>query len=279
MLTFNMLLTEAGLDPSKVKLVRHKDERPRANPAYRGITPYSLWRASDGRFDFYQRVQKDDVFRDVTHLAAFVVTPKPAEETLFAGIWRVGGRGTVDEDLADPLDGNSIQGLNLYDLERLHALQEFEGRLVIDWGPGHRKWVQRAHRQPKKIVELRRQFQEPEYPGHMAFIGRLSEIVSVPETWKTALSSVGGVYLLVCQKTGRQYVGSAHGRGGLLARWMQYACDGHGGNQGMRLEPHREYQVSVLETAPSSASLDDVLELEGRWKAKLCSKKFGLNRN
>lgn len=47
----------------------------------------------------------------------------------------------------------------------------------------------------------------------------------------------------------------------------------------MRLAPHTEYQVTILEVAPSSATAEDIIGLENRWKDKLRSRGFGLNRN
>ena len=44
------------------------------------------------------------------------------------------------------------------------------------------------------------------------------------------LSSVGAVYLIVDTKEGKQYVGSASGKEGLLGRWKEYSFNGHGNN-------------------------------------------------
>jgi hypothetical protein len=43
--------------------------------------------------------------------------------------------------------------------------------------------------------------------------------------------------------------------------------------------PASDYQVSVLEVAASSVSTEELMKLEGRWKEKLLSRKFGLNGN
>ena len=93
------------------------------------------------------------------------------------------------------------------------------------------------------------------------------------------MASVHGVYLLTCPKTGKQYVGLAHGPGGFWAGWEQYAASGHGGNKRMLDVPSSDYQVSVMEVANSSASIDALAKMESRWKEKLLSRKFGLNGN
>jgi hypothetical protein len=42
-------------------------------------------------------------------------------------------------------------------------------------------------------------------------------------SWWSALSSVGGVYLVLDTATGKAYVGSAYGTGGIWQRWSAYA--------------------------------------------------------
>lgn len=75
-------------------------------------------------------------------------------------------------------------------------------------------------------------------------------------------------------------MGSAPGADGFLGRWRGYA-DGHGGNIAMRelAHPASEYDVCILETVGSSATFEDVCELESVWKQKLGSRVQGLNRN
>ena len=80
-------------------------------------------------------------------------------------------------------------------------------------------------------------------------------------------------------KTGKLYVGAAYGEGGFWRRWEDYVATGHGGNVLMKELVHAEYQVSILEVASSSASPADVIAMESRWKAKLLTKEFGLNKN
>jgi hypothetical protein len=85
--------------------------------------------------------------------------------------------------------------------------------------------------------------------------------------------------LLTCPKSGRQYVGSASGETGFWGRWEEYVASGHGGNRLMRDVPASDYQVTVLEVAASSATVNDLLAMESRWKDKLLSRQFGLNAN
>lgn len=151
--------------------------------------------------------------------------------------------------------------------------------MVIDWGPGLRTWIQRADMQDKVVLELRTRFQEPEFPGYLNFMEPLSKIDSLPRSWIAILQSARGVYLLTCPKTKEQYVGSATGEEAFWRRWQDYVSTGHGGNVALKSRVPSDYRVSILEVAGSSATTDDILKMEQRWKAKLQSQEMGLNRN
>ena len=156
---------------------------------------------------------------------------------------------------------------------------QLAGRLVVDWGPGTRAWIQRADNQDKVVLEIRRAFQEPEFPGYQNFVEPLSRIASLPLSWEQALLASRGVYLLTCVRTREQYVGAAPGEKGFLGRWRHYLDGGHGGNVGLRSREPSDYRVSILEVAGSAATTEDILRTEARWKEKLQSREMGLNRN
>ena len=183
------------------------------------------------------------------------------------------------KETIDPLSGRDIGGLVKYHLARSEALSELKGRLTVEWGAGKRSWVQRAERQEKPIREIRPSAIEPPFPGLLDFEVRLSELSGVPATWRAVLSAVGGVYLLTHPESGDRYVGAAYGQRGFWGRWEAYIATGHGGNRGMMEIPPADYHVTILEVAQSSAQIEDVVNLEVRWKKKIQSKRFGLNRN
>lgn len=272
MLGFNTMLRGEGIDPAEVKLARHQSSAGKGGP-----TPFELWLAGDGRLELYQRIQRKDRFAGADFVASFVATP--LDETLFVGLFRNRGVGTAKAGLRDPRSGRGVRGLFLYDLKEIDRLAEYRGRLVVDWGSGYRSWVQRAGKQDKPILEIRRFVGEPKFPGFLEFRARLSALAGVPTSWRITLQSVGGVYLLVCPETGKQYVGAAYGEEGFWGRWMIYVSSGHGGNKGMKDLPPCDYQVCVLEVASSSAGVEQIVGMESRWKETLLSREFGLNRN
>ena len=61
---------------------------------------------------------------------------------------------------------------------------------------------------------------------------------------------------------------------------MDYATDGHGGNEGLKevsKEGRRSYQVSVLEVVDVNTPNETIEQVESYWKSKLLTREFGLN--
>jgi len=272
MISFNDLLRSEKLNPATVRLARHQDQRTRkSNPLY------FFWEHDRAKFEQYQCIQSSPVFKEAKWIASFVVTP--SGETLFVGLYAKRGVSKAPPGLIDPITNQDVEGYCLYDLTLDSKLAEYSGKVIVEWGPGYRAWVQRAHKQEKQVIEIRRSVVVRPFPGFLNFHERLSSLSTIPTSWHEALSSVAGVYLLVSPKTGKKYVGSAYGIAGFLGRWLQYAADGHGGNKMMQDVPRDDYWVSVLEVASSSDGPEDVIALENRWKEKLRSREFGLNGN
>jgi hypothetical protein len=283
-LRFNMLLADAGLDPSEVRLLRHQTNK------VLGRTPYSLWRDHVADFERYQSMQDSAPGQRARfkgrYWASFVAPS--LDGTLFVGLYEVTLIGPVPKGTIDPLSGGPVGGsddrtpYDKYEYHRLDTLSEYIGRLSIHWGDtssARRAWVQRADKQDKEIIELTRTFREEAFPGFTKLIRHLSEIETMPPTWKETLRSSRGVYLLACPRTREHYVGSAYGDDGFLGRWLAYAANSHGGNIGLRIRDPSDYLVSVLEVAGSSATVDEIIALENTWKEKLHSRDMGLNRN
>ena len=106
-------------------------------------------------------------------------------------------------------------------------------------------------------------------------------------TYHDALESVTGVYCLTDTKTGRLYIGSATGEGGVAARWGSYLDTKHGDNKGLRDLYEREgeeyfrkyFKFTLLEYFGMSYDPQKVLEREQWWKDCLDTRKHGYNSN
>ena len=120
------------------------------------------------------------------------------------GLWLV--KGSHPGHLPDPYKPPSppSAGSTIIDLERIVALDDYCGRVVVDWGGGERAWVQYAHRRDKQILEVRRHAEEPHFPGFGRFACGLHEVETLPTSWLEPLRASRGVYLLVHRDTGVQ---------------------------------------------------------------------------
>lgn len=178
-----------------------------------------------------------------------------------------------------------------FDLDEVPVLADLSGRLVIDWGPGTRSWKQNGTSvRTKPVLAIAERAVEP-FPGYEEILlsfAELERILIEPRrysAWQTALSSVNAVYLIVDTLTGRQYVGSAYGDGGLLQRWKAYVDTYHGGNKllvaELQADPetYARFQFSILQILPKTATPDAVVAVESVFKNKLLTRQFGLNAN
>lgn len=204
----------------------------------------------------------------------------PFGDTLFVGLYYCSAVGRAPAGTIDPLGQHDAEGLFEYTLERRTEMLEYAGRVVIEWGEAYRAWVQRADKQNKHVIELKKSSAiDPPFPGFAKFRHSIRTLSTVPHRWRDALAAVSGVYVLASATTGKLYVGSAHGGRGFWGRWEEYYRSGHGGNVGMRSNVGEDLIVSILEVAASTASEQEILAMEALWKDRLLSKKFGLNRN
>jgi hypothetical protein len=275
--SFNSILTANGINPSEVRLIRHKDTR-----ASRGFGPYELWRDYREKFDLYQSNQSlhNRVKLSSKFWAVFLGTP--SKETMFVGIYESKYLGLNQEGFYEPHVPDEFtlpQTCDTYELKLCEELADLAGKLFIEWGQGALAWIQYADRNDKKVSELRREFREEEFPGYLNFVEPLSRMNSLPIGWQAALKLANGIYLLTCPQTREQYVGSAYGGLGFWGRWQEYITNGHGGNVALKSRDLSDYQVAILEVAGSTASVEEIIAKESLWKRKFQSKDMGLNRN
>ncbi|MBR2466222.1 MAG: GIY-YIG nuclease family protein [Clostridia bacterium] len=105
-------------------------------------------------------------------------------------------------------------------------------------------------------------------------------------SWKSALSNIKGIYLIVDTKTGKQYVGSAYGDDCIWQRWSNYAKDGHGGNAELKeliktngIDYKYNFKYSILEVCNMNLGNEYIISREKHWKEVLLTRQFGLNLN
>jgi hypothetical protein len=126
-----------------------------------------------------------------------------------------------------------------YDLQPSTVFSALADRLVIEWAGGAVNWAQTggpALGMP--VVEIADPRTEP-FLGFDSLLASYDELRAVMAEdrytqWRTALSSVQGIYLIADTRTGKLSVGKADGVERFLGRWSEYAMNGHGGNVALR---------------------------------------------
>jgi hypothetical protein len=269
MLKFNTMMQEAGFDPERVFLLRHEDKRVREK---RRTSLYQIWKEKRKDFEAYQSTQKwKNRLQEGSSLAAFVVGSE--RETLFVGMYDVLKLWRENGPCYDPVLGDmGNQDRSCHELKHSDRMQEYEEKLVIDWGPGKLAWRQRANEKNgnKHVLEIRAQAKQAPFPGYIKFRCQLGELVSIYPSWQQRFEEGKGVYLLTFDD-GMQYVGSAKGEDGFWQRWQNYLANGHGGNQ-VLIRDHRDARsamISILEVSGSADTDQDIIGQEMTWQQKL----------
>jgi hypothetical protein len=278
-LTIHQLFKIYCLNPQRIKLVRHGNKE---------LPVLDTYHSNLEKFESYQSFQGPNRFKNADHIAVFA--PGRGTSALFLGLWDVSGYD-ANEHLTDdhhaaikrfsfPSEWHEI--ITWYNLKRNPVLDEFSERLIIDWGGSTVSWIQIKD---KEILELKGKGSIGDFTSYedvqldFSSLKRIMDNNQTNFTWVSALRVVNGVYLIKEKTTGKQYVGSAYGDNGIYGRWSDYARTGHGGNIELKsLDPH-DFEFSILEIVSNTTSVDMMIEKENRWKRKLGTREFGLNKN
>lgn len=264
-------LHKANLDPTGVKL------------------HMAVWNGHDdpldvylsGKFDQWQRSQTAKNFQR-TYVVSLIQMPE-SNRWLFGGLHRSGTPKKIQN-----------QGNWIYPLAEDATCKSLNGRLIIRFKKDFRASYLKAETWADQLIVdalLAEAYSIADFPGFKSVDLTFDELELVVRqgnpSWRSALSSVSGVYLITDHETGKLYVGSATGEGGLWSRWAAYANNGHGGNTELRrslkdlgLARARRFRFSVLEIADIHESEKSVLNRESHWKRVLMTRiPHGLNAN
>ena len=180
-----------------------------------------------------------------------------------------------------------------YPLIEIAETKQLNGRLVVDFQrPGRQSYLNADRWTSTLLVKeiLREQVKFSKFPGFKSVLLSSSELRTIVRDqlpdWKAALSSVAGIYLISDTQSGKFYVGSATGEGGLWQRWSCYAGTGHGHNVELRTllkelgQSHIDnFQFSILEIADTHTGEREILQRESHWKTVLLTRRHGYNKN
>jgi hypothetical protein len=243
-----------------------------------------------GYFREYQSLQVREDVINREYILSFLVDEKG--RTIFKGIFQVFEKqkytpGFLPKECEEAWWRH--RDLYFYTTERLQLLEDLIDRMVIDWGKGKRQWAQNYHN--KEIIEILPHGFLEIFPGYLDVSLERNQLETIfrnqrPDSeWRTALSKVYGVYLILDEVSGRQYIGSAYGKDGIWGRWNDYVKTKHGNNKKIvRLldddpERYKKFRYSIIEVLPNTLTKDEVIYRERKVKEKLGTRAFGLNLN
>lgn len=236
----------------------------------------------EGRFDAWQSWQAQRNFQK-EFVVSLVQAGLPTR-WLFAGLFRKIGSTPHTEPRPH----------YLYELERIEAAEEWVGRLYLESQYKERHSYPLGTTLADDLVVrelLPKRLSIGDFPGYKS-VNLTKEHLDLVvrqdvSTWRAALSSVKGIYLITDSATGKLYVGKADGENGIWGRWCTYAATTHGGNVALRQEfgieavPERKYDLrfSILEIADLQAMSSEISARESHWKEVLLTRLHGYNLN
>ena len=267
--TLGDALAKAGLPLAETMVIRHAYLKVHKD-GFPGIN-------ADSTFDqimTFTSTQSRDPMGFKKHPARYWVVFLP-ELGSRARLW------AVVENLGEIANDGPLREFELRVLPE--ALSDLAGRLVIQWASPRAWWVNGTTAQNYPVLEVVEAEPQP-FPGFDNLVvdfDRLQAVVSDPRyaAWRTALSSVIGIYLITDLSDGRQYVGKADGNDSLLQRWTAYATNGHGGNVELKKCERKNFRFSVLRVLDPSTAAADVNAVESHYKTALDTRAHGLNKN
>lgn len=268
-LTLRPLLIDAGIDPGQALVIRHAFAQ---EPESSGLVGLHADSTHAEIFD-YTRNQSTDVRR-------FPAVPPP----LWVVFIREGGDQSrlwsVVENRGE-IANNGI--LRTFDLVETEHLSDLRNRLVIGWR-SPRTWRMNATTAAEYPVLGISDAEPIPFPGFDRLVLSHTQLQAVMRehryaSWRTALSSVAGIYLITDTSDGRQYVGKADGAESIRQRWSAYATNGHGGNVELRNREPSNFRFSLLRVFDPATPTRDVNSAESHFKTALDSVRHGLNRN
>ncbi|WP_223690724.1 GIY-YIG nuclease family protein [Leifsonia poae] len=268
-LTLVPLLLDAGIDPARTLVIRHAYVREPEDSGLQGIHADS----TDAEILEYTRTQSANTMRfpsNPPHL--WVVFIREGGDQ--ARLWSVvENRGEISSDGI----------LRTFDLVQSDHMADLWSRLVIGW-KSPRTWRMNATTAASYPVMAIADAEPIPFPGFDRLLLSHSQLQAVMRehryaSWRTALSSVFGIYLITDTRDGRHYVGKADGVESIRQRWNAHATNGHGGNVELRALDPATFQLSLLRVFDPATPTRDIDAAESHFKTALDTRRHGLNRN
>lgn len=267
--TLGAIFHSAGIDPADALVIRHAFVREHEDTGLAGLHANS----TDDEILAYTSEQS-------ARPRLFPVAP-PRFWVVFireggdrARLWSVvENRGEISNDGAH----------RTFDLVVSDHMDDLRNRLVIGWRAPRTWRINGPTAVEYPVMEIA-DAQPVPFPGFDRLILDYAELSAVMAehryaSWRTALSSVVGTYLITDTRDGRHYVGKADGAENVRQRWSAYATNGHGGNVELRGLDPSTFRLSLLRVFDPATPTHEIDAAERHFKTALDSRKHGLNRN
>ncbi len=268
-LTLAPLLVDAGIDPARALVIRHAFAQESEESGLTGL------HADSTHAEIFEYTR-----RQSASTRSFPATPQPLWVVFIkeggdqARLWSVlENRGELSNDGI----------LRTFDLVETGHMADLRSRLVIGWN-SPRTWRMSGTAAGKYPVMGIADAEPIPFPGFDRLILSHVQLQAVMRehryaSWRTALSSVVGIYLITDTSDGRHYVGKADGLESIRQRWSAYATNGHGGNVELKGLDPSHFRFSLLRVFDPATPTRDIDIAESHFKMALDSRRHGLNRN
>jgi hypothetical protein len=173
--------------------------------------------------------------------------------------------------------------IRTFDTAETEHMADLRNRLVVGWR-SPRTWRMNATTAASCPVMGIADAEPVPFPGFDRLVLSYVELRAVMRehryaSWRTALSSVFGIYLITDTRDGKQYVGKADGEESIQQRWSIYATNGHGGNVELEGLDPSGFRYSLLRVFDPATPTRDINIAESHFKDALDTRRHGLNRN
>jgi hypothetical protein len=268
-LTLRPILVSAGISPVETLAMRHSFVREHEDTGSQGVHADS----TDDEILEYTRHQWSDPRKfPLVPPRLWVVFIREGGDR--ARLWSVVEcRGETDND-----------GVRrAFDMVPSEHMADLRNRLVIGWRSPRAWRLNGPTAAAYPVLEIA-DAQPIPFPGFDRLILDYAQLQAVMRehryaSWRTALASVFGIYLITDTRDGRQYVGKADGGESIRQRWSIYATNGHGGNVDLRGLDPTSFRLSLLRVFDPATPTGDINAAESHFKDALGTRKHGLNRN
>lgn len=268
-LTLGPILRDATIDPEAALAIRHSYMAEQPGSPLQSIHADS----TDEQILTYTRTQsaKPSRWPAVSPPTWIVFVPDGPNR---ARLW------AVLENKGETSDDGTLRTFDLAIAEHMADLRD---RLVIGWRTPRRWWVNATTASDYSVLEIADAEPVP-FPGFDRLTLDYEVLQAVMRehryaSWRTALASVVGIYLITDTRDGRQYVGKADGAENIRQRWSAYATNGHGGNVELRNIDPAVFRFSLLRVFDPSTPTREIDAAESHFKHALDTRQHGLNRN